>query len=165
MPAQPFIIFPTSHSWHVATLHGDVPRVRDVRAGADMGSATASELRELGYAGQGVILALPTEWCFVASIQISDLPRHDRGAMIYRLEEKLPMPAEEFVADFAHDGDSALGVAARTAQIKPLVDVLENAGIAIQSIVPAALLAAIEPARPRAVSDEHQLLVFREEES
>src|SRR5439155_27238006 len=125
MPAQPFIVFPTSNAWRVATLHGDAPQVRHLPAVTDMASAVASELRELGHAGQGVILALPTEWCIVASIQTCDLPRHDHGAMIYRLEEKLPIPAEELVANFTHDRKSALGVAVRIAQVKPMVDRLE----------------------------------------
>jgi type II secretory pathway component PulL len=166
MSADAFIIFPQSGAWRIGAMRGGEPQLRDVPAGADIAQNVAAALRELGYASQGAILALPTAWCIVATITAGDLPRHDRKAMLYRLEEKLPIPAEEFVADFAHSADRALGVAVRIAQVKPLIDDLENAGVEVQSIVPAALLAAIEPSRPRAeTADQPRIFIFPDDES
>src|SRR5947209_18703807 len=58
-------------------------------------------LRSAGYAGQGVVLGVPSGACLCAPILSDDLPSKDRRrAMLYRLEEKIPLPAEEVVADF-----------------------------------------------------------------
>src|SRR5205823_5654772 len=56
-------------------------------------------------------------------------------------EERLPLAAEEVVADFiSHDG-SALGVCARLDELRVLVDALESRGVSVQSVTPTALLA------------------------
>jgi type II secretory pathway component PulL len=91
-----------------------------------------------------VILAIQSGWCLAARVSLDGVARHDRQALAYRLEEKLPLAAEEFVADFISDarGQTALGVAARVEQLRPWVEALERAGVAVASISPAALLAA-----------------------
>src|SRR4051794_37361743 len=90
----------------------------------------------------GVLLALPSERCLCASVRVDDLPARDRRlAMLYRLEEKLPLPAEDVVADFIPAGSSALGVCVETAYARPLVEALESHGIAVDAICPASLLA------------------------
>lgn len=101
-------------------------------------------LREQGHAGRPVLMAIPSHWCFAATLPASpDLPRHDRKALLYRLEEQLPIAAEQLVADFIHLPDgSILGLAARADLAKPWIDALEQSGIPIASITPTALLAA-----------------------
>jgi hypothetical protein len=103
----------------------------------------AESLRRAGYHGEPVLLAIPSAWCICASIPLDGLPRRsNRAARMFRLEEKLPLAAEDVVADFIDVGDQALGVAARVEQLRPVVDALESNGIAVESIVPAALLVA-----------------------
>jgi type II secretion system protein L len=110
----------------------------------DAAPRIADALRTLGRRDEPVLLAVPTAWCLAARISLDGLPRRDRRAMLYRLEEKLPLAAEDVVADFIidRDGHHALGVAARLDRLRPWVDALESAGVAIASISPAALLAA-----------------------
>ena len=103
----------------------------------------AEWLRRAGYHGEPVLLTIPSAWCVCASIPLDGLPRRsDPSARLFRLEEKLPLAAEDVVADFIDAGNHALGVAARVEQLRPVVDGLESNGIAVESIVPAALLAA-----------------------
>jgi type II secretory pathway component PulL len=104
----------------------------------------AEELHHAGYVGQPCVLALGAGECLAASIETADLPRGDRKAMLYRLEEKVPLAAEHVVADFAgpQTGGRALGVCVREDAIAPLLNSLETCGVAVQSVTPTALLAA-----------------------
>jgi type II secretory pathway component PulL len=97
-------------------------------------------LRARGDARGPVVLALPSRACLAATIDAAGLGRKDRRAGIFRLEDKLPVAAEDVTADLVRAGTSALGVCTATTRLKPDLDALELAGIQIQSIVPAALL-------------------------
>jgi len=111
--------------------------------GDEVASRAAEVLEKKGYRGEGILIALPSSWCFSASVQTGDLPRNDRKAMAYRLEEKLPVAAEAVVADFVvRQGGEGLGVSAKLDPMKALIDALEGRGVAVQSVVPAALLSA-----------------------
>lgn len=121
-------------------------RVLDVATGSK-GSAVqiatdvSAALRAAGHAGEPVLLAVPSSWCFSASVETADLPKNDRKAMLYRLEEKLPLAAEGMVADFvARAGGKAVGVCARLEVLRPIVEALEAAQVPVQSVTPAALL-------------------------
>src|SRR5687768_8458701 len=116
MAARTFILF-AGHDgrWRLAidTSWADVP----AEPGAPVehvAELAADAMRRAGYRGAPVLLAIPSAWCFAASISNADLPRRrDRGARLFRLEEKLPLAAEEVVADFIDAGDRSLGVCAR----------------------------------------------------
>src|SRR5688500_4342021 len=144
MAARTFILF-ASHDgpWRVAVdvALTDVPaepgapveRIAELAAGVT---------RRAGYRGEPVILAIPSAWCFAASISTTDLTRRrDHRARLFRLEEKLPLAAEEVVADFIDAGERSLGVCARLDQLRPVVEALESQGVAVESVAPAALLA------------------------
>jgi len=108
----------------------------------EIAAAVEAKLRERHYQGEDVLLALPSSWCLAASIDTQGLPRHDRAAMRFRLEEKLPLAAEAFTADFVEHDETALGVCVQNDRIVPIVNALEAAGVAVQSVSPAALLAS-----------------------
>jgi hypothetical protein len=144
-----FILFPAARQWRVAVVSGGA--VQAIRAwatpaggAAEVARQAAGALEALGYRGEGVMLALPTEWCFAASVDAAGIPRRDAKAMLYRLEASLPVAAEDLAADFIYgqDADAALGVAVRIPTLSPILSSLEAAGVAVQSAVPAALLAA-----------------------
>lgn len=102
----------------------------------------AEILREQGYRGEGCGLAVPSSWCLCAPISLEGLPRRKaREAMKYRLEEQLPIPAEDFVADFIVGSGSALGVCVPAARLVPIVEAMQARDIAVEWICPAALLA------------------------
>src|SRR5687768_5808645 len=107
MASTAFTIF-AGPPWRVAAAQpsGDV-QFHDIELPStttpdQTAEAVAVALGSLGHrAGNEVLLALPSDWCLSAGIEISDLPKKDRRhAMLYRLEEKLPLAAEEFTADF-----------------------------------------------------------------
>jgi type II secretory pathway component PulL len=148
MSATTFILFPHGPTWQIATVTGGRAAFHDMlppEAGTPVQNVAqhlAEEFRRLGYTGQPVMLALASADCLAAAIDVTGLPRSDRKAMLYRLEEKLPVAAESVVADFALADNQALGVCVREDAVAPLLHSLESFGVAIQSITPAALLAA-----------------------
>jgi len=146
MPGS-FVIFADDGPWRLASLDGDTPSVSIIETDADATNEQRAEracavLHERGYTGEPVLLAVPSGWCAAASIPTDDLPRKDRQtAMAYRLEEKLPIEAEQFSADFILGGGEALGVCVILGKARPVVELLESLGVYIHSIIPAAMLA------------------------
>jgi hypothetical protein len=156
------ILFAGDQIWRIASAGAlDELPVEPEAPAKEIAAAVAAKLRERHYSGEGVLLALPSTWCLAASISTQELPRHDRAAMRFRLEEKLPLAAEAFTADFVEHDHAALGVCAMNDRIVPLVEALETAGVVIQSISPAAMLAAQQF---RWGGDETNVLLWREGE-
>lgn len=140
-----FVIFAGDEIWRVRSPGGATGHLQFERGtGAKTIAADVTRtLREGGYQGGGVLLALPAAWCLSAVISTADLPRNDGVAMAFRLEEKLPLAAENFTADFVPlaEGERALGVCVENDRVVPLVEALEDAGVVVQSVTPGVMLA------------------------
>jgi len=137
MAADDVIIFVSSRAvWRVSV---------DPTVGAvEIANAIASGL--VGRNGE-VVVAVPSAWCLVAQVESSGDPRRDdRKSMLFRLEEKLPLAAEEMVADFIAQSRAqrrrALGVAARLDVLRPVITAAEGAGVTVRCVSPLVLLAA-----------------------
>lgn len=149
MTKTAFTLFVSDQTWRIG-LAADEPAVLDVPPSeasdpASQAKAAAALLREKGYSGEGLIVAVPSAWSLCASIPTDGLPRRNRReAMLFRLEEKLPAAAEDMVADFVVHPNHALGVCLLLEKIELLVTELETAGIAVEAICPASLLALQE---------------------
>lgn len=109
---------------------------------ADRVEAIRVRLSAAGWTDRPVVLALDSPHCLCATFDVSDLDRAGRRkAMAFRLEENLPLAAEDAVADFLELPDGrAVGVCSALADLKPLVDAYENAGIPVRHVCPTALL-------------------------
>ncbi|HSU69070.1 MAG TPA: hypothetical protein VLJ39_19460 [Tepidisphaeraceae bacterium] len=168
MGSQSFILFAGDSDWRIGRLaSGEASFVNVPVAGrtpAEHARQIALSLEELGYEGRGTLLALPSAWCYSASIATDDVPKNDRKAMLYRLEEKLPLPAEGLIADFIPGGpaaERALGIAVATRQAVEWVEALESAGVTVQSVAPAAMLAS--QGLPSTAGQDPYLLLCAEE--
>ncbi len=158
----PVVIFLGDGPWRVGLADAGGARVEAAALpeGAEptpqtCAAAVRDRLAEAGYAGGPVVLALPSAWCLCATVSTDDLGRGGRRrALAYRLEEQLPVSAEDFTADYAAhpDGHAALGVAAETAPLAAAVRALEEAGVEVRHICPAALLAGAFAAQGRGES-------------
>ena len=138
----PFVIFAGDRGWKIASGAAvDELRIDPEATANDIAAAVAAKLRERGYQGEGVMLALPSAWCLSARISLEGLSAVDRAAMAFRLEEKLPLAAENFTADFIEQGERALGVCVPNDRVSPLLEALERSGVVVQSVSPAAILA------------------------
>jgi type II secretory pathway component PulL len=140
--AGPYVIFAAERAWKIASGEAvDELRIDPEAAGNHVAAEIAAKLRQRGYQGEGVMLALPSAWCLSAGISLEGLAASDRAAMAFRLEEKLPLAAENFTADFIEQGDRAQGVCVPNDRVSPLVEALEKSGVVVQSVSPAAILA------------------------
>lgn len=109
---------------------------------AEVSASALAALRAAGYAGQAVVLGIPSGACLCAPIFSHDLPAKERRrAMLYRLEEKVPLSAEEVVADFVPTSEGSLGVCVARAALVPLVESLEGRGVPVAAVCPTLLLA------------------------
>lgn len=138
MPAAEFIFFTIASAWRVARVDGDAVAWLDWPGPDD-----AAALEAFGYDGRPAVLAVASDDCLAARVSTGGLPRGDRRALTFRFEERLPLAAEDVVADFGPrtaTGD-VLAVCVATATVAPRLRELTSAGVAVRSIVPAALVA------------------------
>jgi type II secretion system protein L len=138
-----FLLALEAETWRVARIGGDGVKVRQMPRDEQSAAALKEALGEWGYDGRGVCLGLPSELVLAASILLEGLPRkRRRTAMLYRLEEQLPLEAERFTADFIPcPGGRSLGLAVETRRVREILDTLQDAGIEVAAICPTALLA------------------------
>ena len=120
-------------------------RLNPAAGEAQVAEAVADALAD--GAGGEVVVAVPSTWCLAAQVEMSAAgARDDHKSLLFRLEEKLPLAAEEVVADFIVQADAqrprALGIAARLGQVRALVAAIEAAGAGVRSVTPLVLLAA-----------------------
>jgi hypothetical protein len=152
--ARVYILFPGREVWRLGAGDGraaakltDVAITADAEPRAIAGAVTAA-LKAQGYRGEGVLLAIESSMCLCAPVRTDGLPtKQRRRAMTYRMEEKLPIAAEDVVADFIEGGPAAavdaeaLGICVRRTALTPVVEALEESGVAVAAICPASLLA------------------------
>ena len=150
----------------------EVPR-GESQTPAALAAAAAKALEPLRYDGHPLVLAIPSAWCLATSVSTADLPRPRKTrhqTLLYRIEERLPLAAEDFVASYTpisaakgsptgathltptstdalsvgstspNDAET-LGIAVSLERLAPLVEALEAAGIAIGTICPSTFLA------------------------
>ena len=144
-----YVIFVGDAAWRIAIVQEGavriiaLPEMADA-ALADRAAQARGELAAAGHSGQPILLAVPSSWCLNSVISCEKLERGDRRkALAFRLEEHLPISAEEFVADYRQLEDgTALGVCADLVKLRDLVVAFEAAELPIQHICPQGLLAA-----------------------
>ena len=146
----PSILFAGDDAWRVGTVQDGRARV-EAFAPAQEGATLEARAQAVGQqlAAQAnerrpVILAPPSPWCLSATLATDGLERGGRRqAMGFRLEEHLPISAEEVVADYVDTGGGeAMGVCGELEKLREAVRALEAAGLDVRHICPAALLAA-----------------------
>lgn len=110
----------------------------------DMAMAAAQVVKlldENGYAGQRIVLAVPSRICLCAALACDEDATQDYAALAYQLEERLPIPAEAWVADFVPVNGQLLGCAIPLDRVSALVAALEQVGVPVDYICPDGLLA------------------------
>ena len=110
----------------------------------DMTVAAAQILKlldENGYAGQRTVLVVPSGRCLCAALPCDEGASQDYAALAYQLEERLPIPAESWVADFVPVDGQVLGCALPLDLVGALVTALEQLGVPVDYICPDGLLA------------------------
>lgn len=154
MAARHHILLAEADRWHVGTVAAGKVTWSDVPppepdSGDTPADALARTLRQSGYHGEGLCLALDGSSVFAARLSTEGIPsRQRRDALRYRLEEQLPLDAEGTTADFVSlGGGVSLGIATHTQSLGDLLDDLDGRGVDVAVIAPAAFLACQEALR------------------
>lgn len=158
-----FVVFIDNCRWQVARATQEQVALREVDASQDAGAGVRDALRELGYVKGGLCLALPSNMVFAAKVDCCQLPPRTprRAGMLCLLEEQLPLDIESMTADFLPSADECcLGVAVESPAVQKIVQTLESAGLEVQSICPAAMLAVWELCRDGR-SSQYALVVWQ----
>ncbi len=105
----------------------------------------AHALSEYGYRQDPVLMAIPGTACLPATVPFNrQIHGRDRQALLYAFEEHLPISLEDLAVDFLIGGggkDSCLGIGVETHQYREVLEQLEEHGVAVHHLVPAALAA------------------------
>ena len=141
MRNPPIIIFAGDTTWKVA--RGDLLLEVPASAGATAAQIAREISTLIGSSQASATLAIPSAWCLSATVSLEGIPaRNRRSALLYRLELLLPLTAEDIATDYIFkEPTSALAICVSTAALKEFVDAIEEAGILVQSIVPASIYA------------------------
>jgi hypothetical protein len=148
--SDPIVVFLHSNRWCIAAAANDqedrsklefspeTPVAQRVERLADQLMAVDPDV------ASPVILALCSQMCLVAEVDQGDLPagKGRNEAMEYRLEERLPISAEQMAAQWiALPGSRALGICCQADVLVEIVSQLQLHQRVVQAISPAALLA------------------------
>ncbi len=107
-----------------------------------------------------IMLAIPLSWCYVQVITVPQRrPKH--VALVFALEEFLPIEAERLTCDFVRIAPGRfLGVAVETDRLVSLVERLALEGLQIGSIVPESFIIARDASGDQIVCDcDHMVYV------
>lgn len=146
MKNYPVVLFVSDESWRLGVIvQGQVKVIEIPGPLNDSVENRVQALQEClaskNLSTRPVVLAIPSAWCLYASISTNDIAKNDVTAMLYALEEHLPIAAEEVVADFIWQGQKAIGICSLTGRLSSLVALLESRQWSVISICPVALLA------------------------
>ena len=162
MSNRQWVIMTGAEAWTVWSVNGaDMQAVdrMELREGEDQTAALIEALQQRDYNGEPVALALESAACVCAGIDTTDLPRRGaKQAMAYRFEEKLPLAAEQVVADFIVADDRAMGVCVVSEKWQGVIEALKAAEIAVELIAPAAMLAL----QGMSIEAEHDAVLLAE---
>lgn len=123
------------------------------------------QLRQDGWRGQPVGLGVPAEMVLSARIDTTGLRRrHREEALLYRLEEHLPVDAEQMSAWFTSARSStAAALAVASDRIQPVLAALADESIEVAHLTTASLLKAWSLCRQRLDGNRLDFAVFAED--
>ena len=134
--------------------------------GVGTAAEIAKTLRSRGYRGEGMLLGIESPRCLTSTVepQLEEV-RSDRRALALAIEGGLPWSAEEYVADFLHDGSQMMGVAVQWGDVATLIAELEAVGVWVQSIAPWSLVRVQQLVREQPMRANDFVLLSEEGEA
>ncbi len=152
--SDPLVLFLGDEAWRLGAASVDSAGPIDVPFDAQAPvrqrvGACIRQIEQAGWQANPLLLALPSHWCLCATIETDDLGRSGRRkAMDYRLEEHLPLSAEDSVADYVELGNGqALGICCQRLRLETILAEFAEQGVPVRQIVPTALLVTAAVAR------------------
>lgn len=108
----------------------------------DMAESAVSLLKEQGWRGQNVVLALSSNSALPGFVPAESSTTKAKASMLlYSMEGQLPADAEKLAADFMQGDEQWFGVCVEIDRVRPLVQSLEQRGVLVRHVCPLSLLA------------------------
>jgi len=147
MSGRGCVVIPQAEGWKVALGTAESATVETLTQTEGATAAQAAGmlkvwLEQRGLKDVALVLALPSDAVLSAPVAVDHLPRRQRDERLrIRLEELIPLAAEELRADCVSTAEGALAVAAPVERLRPLVEALEQQGFEVRHICAASVLA------------------------
>lgn len=90
-----------------------------------------------------IVLLIPDSWCLPATFNTNNIPkRHRKQALDYIMEEEVPLPVEEFVADYLSIGPEGqvFGICCEKSRLEKVVGEILECGQCVEYICPISLV-------------------------
>jgi hypothetical protein len=143
MSRTTLILAPDAARWRCAVVRDRQVEWHELESGLDAPAAAAS-VAELarGMNATSIGLMPPSSWCLTATLTADQMPASGgRQALLYALEEHLPLPLEELALQILGGAGGAMAVGVALNRIQPVIDALRMKGLSISVVIPAALAA------------------------
>jgi type II secretory pathway component PulL len=142
----------------------DFPFAENIAAIGDLFQRLLAERR---YGGEPVLLAIGSSWCATATVTLaSQRQARKRSAFGFLVEPHLPWSVEEAVIDYELVGrDRACVVSAEVKPLAELIANLEERGIPVASVAPAARLALAQHLKGASTIALRYALLWRNEDA
>ncbi|MFK8115061.1 MAG: GspL/Epsl periplasmic domain-containing protein [Rubripirellula sp.] len=164
MSFQNCLIVERDSEWWIAA--GDATDTIAIDASADeLATCVDVVVKQSGLKNPQCVLAPASTSCFFATLPLTeDIDIRDRSALTYELEDHLPIDAESMVADFSvvpstSDPKTVSAVAIETRRWHSIAEALEERGLPVRSIVPAAVLLTRSLCRELNLTDTVELVL------
>lgn len=141
MASKGCLVLQTADGWSATTTELNAHEVWGEGSPADLAKRVADFVAKHRLPPNRILLAVRSQAVLAAGFAAPAADHHDRPTLCYQLESRLPLAAEDFVADFLRAGEHVLGICIDVKTWLPVISELEQRGLRVQSISPAALLA------------------------
>lgn len=140
------VLLEETDGWYLGAIDGGANELNMIAPRSTTGAALAMVVHEQcqlrGFGKTDLVVAVHADSVvFAAFPDAADPTPRDRAALLFQLEPELPFDAEDVVADFAGSDGNLVAVAVRHASLLAFVSAVEDHGLRVQSLVPAALAA------------------------
>lgn len=141
------VVFPSDRLWRLGAVEEDHVRTWDIpmpetASVEEQIQRFQDQTMALGIEPAEVVLAIPSAWCMSASFELNGIATKNSKALLYALEEHLPIVAEEVLAGFTcKDGKAFAVCTTQRGKVTSLLDGLKANGWSVLLTTPAPLLA------------------------
>lgn len=137
------VLLEQADGWYLGGVGGSLDLIVERSTnGVGLANVVREQCQLRGFGNCDLVVAVHADSVVFSAFPAgSGKSQRDRAALLYQLEPELPFDAEDVVADFAGDDEQLVAVAVRQGGLLSFVKGIEEHGLRVQSLFPAALAA------------------------